>query len=159
MDDLDDLNDLDDLDDITMRENRDIVLRSCEKRCKMAGYAIDYSKSNNAIAAEDSGLVVASVLAKRAARRWPRLRGLTAADIAAVVSGPRPMWRRSAPTQRLRAASAARSAPSETSASGAASRLQRRIESPGRKRWSPRFGVYSLGSFTMVALRIDGRLS
>jgi len=46
----------------------------------MAGYD-GFSKSNNAAFAEREGKMVASKLAAFAARRWPRLRGLTAADI------------------------------------------------------------------------------
>jgi hypothetical protein len=51
----------------------------------MAGYH-GFSKSNNAVHAEQSGLMVASKLARAAAGYWPRLRGLTAADVEAEVS-------------------------------------------------------------------------
>lgn len=52
----------------------------------MAGYADDYSKSNNALDAEDDGQMVASKLARYAAGRWRRLRGITASDIEDVLS-------------------------------------------------------------------------
>jgi hypothetical protein len=50
----------------------------------MAGY-YGFSKSNNAVEAERSGLMVASKLAACAAKAWPRLRGLKAADVEEVV--------------------------------------------------------------------------
>lgn len=50
----------------------------------MAGYN-GFSKSNNAIDAEDRGLMTASQLAKVAGQQWNRLKGLKASDVESVV--------------------------------------------------------------------------
>lgn len=51
----------------------------------MAGYDWSEGKSNNAVIAEESGLMTASRLAKWASR-WKRFRGCTASDIKEILS-------------------------------------------------------------------------